>query len=151
MMRRVLNSHRLMASCLALPLGIAACGGSSGKHSGAPPPAHKYVARLSGSAVPHGGARGGSGFAVIALRASSHQVCWRFAHLHGFIGATTASIDAARTETTTLALSTAPRLHHRGCVSANPAVLKAIASDPAAYFVRVRSLDYPAGAVRGPL
>jgi hypothetical protein len=36
-------------------------------------------------------------------------------------------------------------------VSADAAVLKAIAGDPAAYFVTVRSIGYPAGAVRGRL
>lgn len=152
MMRRVRNSHPLMLLCLvALPLVAGACGGSSGKSAGAPPPTHKYVARLSGSAAPHGGARGGTGFAVIALRDPSHRLCWRFAHLHGFKDATTASIDAGRTGTTILALSVAPRLHHRGCVSANAALLRSIASDPAAYAVKVRSIAYPAGAVRGPL
>ena len=148
---RALNSHRLVMLCLvALPLGAGACGGASGKPAGAPPPTHEYVAKLSGSAAPNRGAVGGRGFVVIALRDPSHQVCWRFAHLHGFIDATTASIDAG-TGTTMVALSTAPRLHHRGCVSTNVAVLRAIAGDPAAYFVRIRSIAYPAGAVRGQL
>ena len=139
-----------MLCLVALPLGVGACGGTSAKPAGTPPPTHEYVAKLSGSAAAHRGARRGEGFAVIALHDPSRQVCWRFAHLHGFIDATTASIDAG-TGRTMVALSTAPRLHHRGCVSTNSAALTAIAGDPAAYFVSIRSTAYPAGAVQGQL
>lgn len=138
------DPHRLTLLCLiALQLGVGACGGSSPKPAGAAPPTHKYVATLSGNAAPRGGARGGRGLAVIALRVPSHQLCWRFADLHGFTEATAASIDADRTGTTIVALSMAPRLHHRGCVSANAALLRAIATDPSACVVRVRSITYP--------
>lgn len=37
------------------------------------------------------------------------------------------------------------------CVEADKGLLKAIARDPAAYYVNVHNADYPAGAVRGQL
>jgi hypothetical protein len=38
-----------------------------------------------------------------------------------------------------------------GCVSADPALVKAITKNPGAYYVNVHTTDYPAGAVRAQL
>lgn len=39
----------------------------------------------------------------------------------------------------------------KGCVAADPALVKDIADHPAAYYVNVHTLKFPAGAIRGQL
>lgn len=145
---------RLTTLCVtAFALGLAACGGQNAS-AVAHRPTHEYVARLSGSGEPHGGARRGRGFAVIALHGPAHQVCWRFTHLRGFTDATRASIHGdgkGAFGTLMVALSRSPRLRHQGCVAASAVVLRALAGDPAAYLVDLASVKYPGGAVLGRL
>lgn len=84
----------------------------------------------------------------------SSVVCWRFSHLHGFNNATVAHIHVGRkghTGNVPVPLSTGARLHHRGCVQASTAAVRAIERNPAGYYVNIHSLQYPAGAVRAQL
>lgn len=136
-------------------VGIAGCGGSgsSTPSSASSPPLHLYRVALTGAAeIPKGSTRG-SGYAVIAIHRGS-VVCWRFAHLHGFVNATVAQIHVGvngESGRVLQPLSTGPRLHHRGCVRTTPATVRAIERDPPNYYVNVHSQLYPAGAVRGQL
>jgi ubiquinone/menaquinone biosynthesis C-methylase UbiE len=143
-----------LAALAAVALCLTACGGSSSstgtssKHrAGARP--QIYRATLSGTG---GGAKGGAGAAVIALHGSS-KICWRFAHLHGFVGATGARIDAGANgkPKPVLTLSTGSRLHHHGCVRASRSIVSAIRHNPHGYYVDIASRQYPAGAVRARL
>jgi len=113
--------------------------------TGVSAPLRVYRVLLTGRGeTPHGAANG-SGDAVIAIHSGS-VVCWRFAHLHGFLNATVAHIHAGRTGksgTIVVPLSTGAHLHHQ--------VVKAIEDNPAAYYVNIHSLKYPAGAVRAQL
>ncbi len=145
-------------------LGIAGCGSSrsssrssassSGRHvTGLSAPLRVYRVLLAGRAETPHGAVNGSGDAVIAIHSGS-VVCWRFAHLHGFLNATVAHIHAGRATksgTIVVPLFTGPHLHHQGCVHSSAVVVKAIEEHPAAYYVNVHSLQYPAGAVRAQL
>jgi hypothetical protein len=146
----------IISALLAIAsIGLAGCVGSgSSTPSAAPnPPLHLYRARLSGRAEIPAGAPKGSGWAIIAIHSGS-VVCWRFAHLHGFSDAAAAQIQVGlegRAGVTLLPLSTGPRLHHRGCVQANTAAIKAIERAPSGYYVSVHSQGYPTGAVRGQL
>lgn len=152
-----------LAAILTLAaLGIAACGtgsSSSARSSSArlgslhAAVIRIYRVRLTGAGETPRGARSGTGEAVIALHRGS-LVCWRFAHLHGFIDATFAHIHvgaAGRSGNVVVALSTGPRLHHRGCVTVSPSVIEAIERDPPGYYVNVHSHRYPADAGRGQL
>jgi hypothetical protein len=151
------QAAKMTAVVLAAAIALSACGGSgSGGGSGtavnSQRPSREYVVRLSGAveAPP----THGTGYAIIALHDPAHQVCFRFAHLHGFLLATNAGIaraPARHTGRSVLALSIGPRLHHRGCVPARTTLMAAIAAHPGAYYVEIRSVANPHGAVRAQL
>ena len=165
-------------SIAAAAIGVAACGSSkksSSSSSSAPAnssaPAststkskkttkvagaksRTYKLKLSGKVEVPKGAPNGTGAAVITLRSKSSQVCWRFSHLHGFTNATFAHIHQGRAGTAgniVVPLSTAPKLHHAGCVKASPKVMAAIAKNPHGFYVNIHSKTYPGGAVRSQL
>lgn len=158
---------RLIRPALAvLALSLAACGtagsstttGSARRAAGVSVasgsrPTQIYRLRLSGSAETPPGAAHGIGAAIIAFHGRS-VLCWRFSHLHGFTNATFAHIHIGtkgRSGKIVVALSTGPRLHHRGCVSISPALSATIWRNPSRYYVNVHSTKYPAGAVRAQL
>ncbi len=158
-----MHVSRVGSALVLLAVGIAGCGGSSstsrsaasssGRSAGASAPLHVYRVTLTGKGeAPHGAATG-AGDAVVAIHRGS-VVCWRFSHLHGFVDATVAHIHVGgggKSGRILVPLSTGPRLHHRGCVHASPAAVKAIQRDPAGYYVNIHSRQYPAGAVRAQL
>lgn len=154
----IVRGRRLAAVAAALALVVAGCGGSSshkaaGGHASASTPLHVYRVTMSGHAESPPGAPHGAGAGVIAIHAGS-VVCWRFAHLHGFVGATVAHIHSGapgRSGPILIPLSTAPALHHRGCTHASSAAITAIERGPTGYYVNIHSARYPAGAVRGQL
>ena len=123
------------------------------RRSHATRPTQIYRVRLGGGAETPPGAPLGQGDAIISFHGDS-VICWRFAHLHGFSDATDAHIHAGtngRSSAVVVALSTAPRLHHQGCVSVSPTLGKAIMSKPSGYYVNIHSIRYPTGAVRAQL
>ena len=105
---------------------------------------------LSGATGTPRGATGAVGAAVIAFHGDA-QVCWRFAHLHGFTDATSAHIQTGGRGSVVVALSPGPRLHHQGCVAVSPTVSRKILARPAGYYVSVNSRQYEHGAVRAQL
>ncbi len=155
-----MRSKSVVISAAAAVL-LTACGGgtATSKKSVAPRatasrPSVKYVVTLTGPAEMPAGAANGVGVAIIALHDSVHKVCWRFSHLHGFVGATYAHIHQGakgKSGPIVIPLSTAPKLHHGGCVTASATLIAAIAKDPSAYYVNVHSVKYPQGAVRAQL
>jgi CHRD domain len=156
----------LAALGAALALGLAACGsggaatksGSAHASSGTlvvarSRPTRMYKVALSGRAETTGGAPQGRGVAIIAFHGDA-LVCWRFAHLHGFVDATHAGIHAGRAGragSAIVGLSSGPRLHHEGCVSISPTLTRAIWGKPGDYYVSVLSAQHPQGAVRAQL
>lgn len=156
---RVMRLKLLLPSVVVLLLGAAGCGSTASptRTSRSVPSVAKSVGpvriyHLALAGAPHG-APTGTGVAVIAFHGSS-TVCWRFAHLHGFVNATVAHITTGsegKSGKIVVALSTGPRLHHQGCVPVGAALVKAIEHRPHGYYVNIRSLRYPAGAVRAQL
>jgi hypothetical protein len=109
--------------------------------------------KLTGAAETPPGAPKGTGGAVIAFHGAT-KVCWRFAHLGGFTGATAAHIHvgaAGKSGNVVVPLSTGPKFVHKGCVRAKAALVKAIEKDPHGYYVNIHSTKYPGGAVRSQL
>jgi CHRD domain len=149
-----MSSKPVTVSLAALAVIIAGCGssGSSSTRSGARPTGRSAPTVYRTHLMP-AGARTGAGDAVVALHGGS-RVCWRFAHLHGFRGATGASIGhgapggAGKPLT---ALSSGRRLRHRGCRRVSASLSNAIRHSPSDYFVNVNSRQFPAGAVSGRL
>lgn len=158
-----MRSRLLALSFAVLMLGVTACGSSSSSSASsskagasAPTgggPIRIYRLALLGTAETPPGAPNGTGVAVIAFHGTS-IVCWRFAHLHGFINATVAHIHIGakgKSGNIVVPLSTGPGLHHQGCVPVSGALVKAIEHNPRGYYVNVHSTKYPGGAVRGQL
>lgn len=162
-----MRSKLVMSSLLALALGGAGCGsgssrsagGSSAHATGGPSaaraagPVRIYRLTLTGKAETPAGAPSGTGAAVIAFHGSS-LLCWRFAHLHGFVNATVAHIHIGapgKSGHVVQSLSTGSHLHHQGCVHMSGALVKAIERNPRGYYVNVDSARYPNGAVRAQL
>jgi CHRD domain len=139
-------------------VGVSACGGSgsssgSGHAAHHSRPSHVYKLTLRGDSAKPPGAPNGTGTAIIAIHGHS-EICWRFAHLHGFTGATGAQIHSAkvaRAGKSEVSLSAGPRLHHQGCVRVAPPLVAAIVANPNRYYVDVASTRYPGGAVRARL
>ena len=157
-MRTTSTVLALVASALV----FAACGssgssstpqGSKAAGAGIKGPVKIYRLKLSGAAETSGGAPAGAGDAIIAFHGTS-VVCWRFAHLHGFTGATSARVYAGSKDKdgkVVASLSTGPQLHHQGCRHAHPSVLSAIERRPQDYYVNIHSAQHPRGAVRAQL
>jgi CHRD domain len=157
-----MNRNGLLATSIALAAALAGCGSTSsgrsptGQRAGRPSgsrPTQVYRVRLTGAAATPHGAPQGIGAAIIAFHGDT-RVCWRFSHLHGFTDATSARVHVGtggRLGNVALALSTGPRLRHRGCVRVNRTLTQKIWSDPSGYYVSIPSKQYPQGAVRAQL
>jgi hypothetical protein len=153
-----------MQSKLIIPLmlvaggGLAACGSSSSSgshpaHRGPGRPLHSYRVTLTGKGLKPAGAPQGSGAAVVALHHRA-VVCFRFAHLHGFSGPTTAQIGRGakgQPGKPVLTLSGSHTLRRKGCVRASRALAAALPKSPSSYYLVINSKTYPEGAVRGQL
>ena len=143
-----------LPAALAVSLALVACGGSSAAPSSAGSrPTKLYTVSMTGAAETSRGAPHGRGFAIIAFHGGS-TLCFRFAHLHGFIDATVARIYSGaqgRSGPGIVTLSGGPKLHHQGCLAISPTVSRAIWSRPSAYYVNVDSRRYLHGAVRAQL
>lgn len=156
-----MRTRRSVAGLLAASaLAVAGCGGSSrgtNPHptagSGLSGPLRIYRVPLSGAAEVPPGAPAGQGAAVIAFHGKS-TVCWRFAHLHGFTVATSASLYSGAGGAkgrVALQLSPGPVMHHQGCAPIPSALMAAIERAPHDYYVSILSHRYPDGAVRGQI
>jgi hypothetical protein len=153
---------KLLVASLTLPaLAVLGCGASGASSPPAAPPganlgvpSHIYRVKLSGSREKPPGPGTAVGYAVIALHDSHHELCWRFAHLHGFTDATDAHIRVGPSVSTGhvfLTVSAGPRLHHRGCLSVTTNAMSKIEVNPSGYYVDVASVRYPNGVIRAQL
>src|SRR5436305_5741162 len=154
-----MRSKLIISATLATGLAISACGGGGGGSGSHPAsrgpgrPVRTYHVELSGKAIKPPGAPKGSGAAVIALHHHA-LVCFRFAHLRGFSGATAAYIGQGakgKPGKVVLHLSRSSVVHHKGCARASHTLGAALERSPTGYFVAIVTKQYPKGAVRGQL
>jgi hypothetical protein len=143
---------KTLALAAGLAAALAGCGGSgssttSAAHHRLPPPTHVYRVTLRPRS-PATKPATGTGVAIVALHAGVGDVCWRFAHLHGFTGARSGVIIAPRA---VIHLSTSSKLHHQGCRRLSANLLAAIAAKPERYTVAIPTATSPKGAISGRL
>jgi hypothetical protein len=123
--------------------------GTAGQSAGA---WTKFTARLSGDNEVGGGDPDGSGTASVRTRGT--EVCYdlkwsgvevTMAHIHkGAAGTNGDVVVNFFAQESPLDASS-----KSGCVTAQAAVVKALASNPANYYVNLHSLEFPKGAIRG--
>jgi hypothetical protein len=98
-------------------------------------------------------ASSGSGTALVTLNQGQGEVCWDInaanlttpvilAHIHRGAAGTNGPVVVDFME---------PVNGLDGCVAADPALIKQIRQDPAAYYVNVHTTRFPGGEVRGQL
>jgi hypothetical protein len=115
---------------------------------------HTYAVKLTGPAEKPPGPSGATGKAVVTVSTKTNKVCWTFKSLSGFNSPTFAHIHVGAAGTSgniVVPLSTGTTLKSKGCVSASPATISAIAANPHGYYVNIHSKQYPSGAVRAQL
>jgi CHRD domain-containing protein len=121
-----------------------------------------FHAALSGtSEVPGPGDEDGSGAAEVTINVKKQRVCFFIVVLDTALPATAAHIHEGEADVAGDVLVTlGPPVEiagtgiglAQGCVGNQPkALLRAIKSDPAGYYVNVHNEDFPDGAVRGQL
>jgi hypothetical protein len=97
----------------------------------------------------------GSGTASFTINRGLGEVCWEIevtgitlpsigAHIHLAPVTDAGPVVVPLTPPDATGMSS-------GCVDADPALVKAITKDPAAYYVNVHTTDFPAGALRAQL
>jgi hypothetical protein len=112
-------------------------------------------AEVTSAGVPNQGDLDGEGTATITLNQGLGEVCFEIsvsditlpaigAHIHVGASTTTGPIVVGLTAPDATGESS-------GCVSADPALIKAIRQNPEGYYVNVHTTDFPGGALRGQL
>lgn len=154
-MRTSLSIRRLLSLLLAPVLLLALLPGTAGAAVSTSGGTTVLAAVMTGAAeAPGPGDPDGIGAVVLALKASTGQVCWAYtvrrvdpvtaAHIHlapvGSPGPVVVPLGASGNRSFSI-----------GCTAADPAVVAAIVADPAAYYVNVHNAAFPAGALRGQL
>jgi len=147
------RKSRLFSLLLILILGLSLVFATSVAFASS---TRSFSTTLTGAAeVPGPGDPDGSGVAKIRLNPGDGEVCFKITVSDIVLPATGAHIhvgtaDVAGPVVVGLAPPDASGISE-GCVSADPALIRAIGQNPEGYYVNVHNSDYPAGAVRGQL
>ncbi len=141
-MRRLVIVLAVLASTLGL---------TSTAHAGGRP----LNTQLTGPVEVPPGDPDGSGTATFTVNPGLGEVCWNIEVQNITLPATAAHIHVAPVGVagSIVIPLTAPDASgtSSGCTSVDRSLAIAIVRDPAAYYVNVHNVDFPAGAVRGQL
>lgn len=112
-------------------------------------------AEVTAAGVPNQGDLDGEGTAHITLNQGQGEVCFELNVSGITLPAAAAHIHVGSSTTTgpVVVGLAAPDANGNasGCVSADPALIKAIRQNPEGYYVNVHNSDFPGGALRGQL
>jgi hypothetical protein len=148
----LLASYRPVTAAVATTSTAHAVPDAPGTLQGQP-----FATLLTGVAeVPGPGDRNGIGVAALTLNSEQGHVCFLIHVTHVAFPITAAhihqgSIREAGPIVVGLFSGTDEDGVLKGCVTADPAVIEAIRTNPTNYYVNVHNEVYPAGAVRGQL
>ena len=111
----------------------------------------RVSATLRGAAEVPKGARSGSGSAKVTLDTKTRKACWTIA-VHGIDKPLSAHVHKARAgKTGPVVIPLGARFMTKGCVIVPLSTVRAVAKNPAAYYVNVHTRAYLGGAIRGQL
>jgi len=157
-------SHRIMLGGAAVvTLLVAGCGssssssssssgGSGAKGSGGPVSARTYSVTLKGASEVPPGAPKARGKAVISIRGTTGQLCWKFSGLTGFGPPMAAHVHGAPAGYAgSIVVPLGGAFTPSGCTQPAKSVLAAIEASLKSHYVNVHSAKFPNGAVRGQL
>jgi CHRD domain-containing protein len=105
-------------------------------------------AKLRGSSEPTGGDPDGTGTAQISLNVAKGKACWSL-QVQNIGKPLSAHIHKAKNGFVIIPLGS--KYSKRGCVVAPKKSIRAVASNPSAYYVNVHTNKFLNGAVRGQL
>jgi CHRD domain len=137
-----------MAAVAAVTIPVTALASSTGTAMMSP----VVSARLLGKNEVPKGSPTGSGLAVVHLNAASGTVCWSFAKVVKIDKPTAAHIHKGKPGTSgPVVVPFGAAYKAKGCTKAPKTLINAIEEHPAAYYVNIHTVKYPAGAIRGSL
>ena len=141
-MRKHVVAAGIVVLGIAVPAGALAASGAF--HS-------RVSAKLTGRAEVPKGSPTGSGTAVVKLNAKTSQACWTL-NVKGLDKTLSAHVHKAPPgKSGPVVIPLGARFAPKGCVRIPMSTLKAVASNPAAYYVNVHTQKYLNGAIRGQL
>jgi CHRD domain len=111
-----------------------------------------YRVKLAGANEVPKGAPNGSGTAVISIRASSNELCWKFTNLKNVTAPTAAHVHKGSAGTPgPIVVPFDSKYKPSGCMPTAATTLSQIEAGPKGFYVNIHNLKYPGGAVRAQL
>jgi hypothetical protein len=140
---------KVLVVCIGISAFLLMADGAEARRSGRP----ALKANLTAAANIPPGPEGATGFAKVFIEADRGQVCHTITYRRTQGPLTSGHIHAGRKGVVGPIVVTLQVLPsgETGCVSAEPAVLRAIVNDPAAYYVNLHTEKFPDGVLRGQL
>jgi len=143
-MRKTFLVLAALAAALVTSLGLAAVATAKG--------GGHLTAQLRGANEVPKASASNRGRAEITLKAATGKVCWDFTITKIDGAGTAAHIHKGRPGAAgPVYIPLGTTFKRQGCTSAPKAKIRAVAANPAAFYVNIHNAKHPAGAMRGQL
>ncbi len=158
-----------LGGALGMGIATATAGGGAPQAVAAPAAATElgpkfgvgFTAKLTGAAEVPPGDPDGTGTAIIRLNAAEGLVCFKIvvqnvdlpivaSHIHQAPAGVAGNVVVPFVPLTAVSGSS-NSAHAKGCVSADPSLIRQIQANPAGFYVNTHNKAFPAGTVRGQL